>query len=402
MIRISLISGLLLLLCAGSPVIAQEKVMRLDPKMARGGTTSKIFETMEFIPLETTKASLFGKIDQLAVSDDFFIIRDASTNCVLLFKKDGSFYKKITGGNAENYKNLIQHITVDVHKKTIYVHRNSKPMSELYDFDCNLIRKDSAIKDKYATTLLSNGYMVARHFYARDNKKDSAVNRVSIYKDTMLTKGLMPLNSFGGPDAGTNMITTSTMNLLRSENDTVVYMSDFNEQLIYRVTKDTALPYLRFIFPLAQTVPPDAMRDSLGKQRPWEYFSKNPAYIYSIGNTATLGNYFLFRLTSYGKPATMVMNLKTGNMLQLEKVSTDSTTCFLPFTTGNEWQNEGITQIHEGYLYCSEAASLMFNAHERNMAFRTVAYPERLEKFFKKGKPSDNPILIRFKLKDNL
>ncbi|SHL12610.1 6-bladed beta-propeller protein [Chitinophaga jiangningensis] len=402
MIRKSLLAGLFTLLYSGLQLYAQERVMRLDPKMARGGTTGKIFETMEFIPLETTKASLFGKIDQLEVTDDYYIILDGATNCVLMFKKDGSFYKKIAGGSPDNYRNLIRHITVDRNKRIIYVQRNMKPMREGYDFNCNLISKDSGIKDKFVSTLLANGYLVARHFYNRDNKKDSVINRIVIYKDSVITKGLLPLNSFGGPDANTFTLATSQMNLLRSEQDTVVYLSDYNEQVIYRVTKDTATTFLRFIFPLAQTVPLNAMRDSIGKQRPWEYFIKHPNYISSIGNTAMIGNYLVFRLNTFSKPATMIMNLKTGNMIQLEKVSTDSSSYFLPFATGNDWNNEGITQIDSGYLYCAAAASLMFSALESNTAYRQVTYPDHLKQFFKKGKSSDNPVLIRFKLKDNL
>ena len=81
--------------------IAQPTTIRIDPAHARGGTASQIFEKVNFIPLETTKESLFGKIDQLAVTKDYFIILDEQTNSILIFKKNGKFHAKIAGGGTQ-------------------------------------------------------------------------------------------------------------------------------------------------------------------------------------------------------------------------------------------------------------------------------------------------------------
>ncbi|MEO9021742.1 MAG: 6-bladed beta-propeller [Ginsengibacter sp.] len=53
--------------------IAQPTTIRIDPANARGGTTSQIFDEVNYIPLETTKESLFGQIDQLAVTEKYFV-----------------------------------------------------------------------------------------------------------------------------------------------------------------------------------------------------------------------------------------------------------------------------------------------------------------------------------------
>src|SRR3954467_7786076 len=65
--------------------------LRIDPLNSFGGSASEVFETANYIPLETTKESLFGSIDQLEVTDQYFIILDQNTNCILFFKKDGKY-----------------------------------------------------------------------------------------------------------------------------------------------------------------------------------------------------------------------------------------------------------------------------------------------------------------------
>ena len=51
-------------------------VLRIDPSGAYGGTYSEYFDDIEYIPLETTKESLFGYIVQLIITDSSFVITD--------------------------------------------------------------------------------------------------------------------------------------------------------------------------------------------------------------------------------------------------------------------------------------------------------------------------------------
>lgn len=73
---------------------AQAITLRLDPLDSSGGTASKIFDEVNCIPLETTKESLFGKIDRLEVIDKCLIILDDNTNSILIFDKKGKFHAK--------------------------------------------------------------------------------------------------------------------------------------------------------------------------------------------------------------------------------------------------------------------------------------------------------------------
>jgi hypothetical protein len=74
--------------------LSLDKIM-LDPSSGVGGTASQIYDEVDYIPLETTKESLFGEISQLQITDKYFIILDKETDAILFFNRDGSFHHKI-------------------------------------------------------------------------------------------------------------------------------------------------------------------------------------------------------------------------------------------------------------------------------------------------------------------
>src|ERR1700678_2149632 len=101
----------LILILLNRSLTAQPTItLRLDPDNSRGGPASQIFDSIEFIPLQTTSESLFGSIDQLEVADSLFIILDVRSHSILLFHRNGKFYTKITTGGTNKY---FYHFTLD-------------------------------------------------------------------------------------------------------------------------------------------------------------------------------------------------------------------------------------------------------------------------------------------------
>ncbi|MBC7567606.1 MAG: 6-bladed beta-propeller, partial [Pedobacter sp.] len=81
------------------------KTLRLDPTTARGAAVSQVFDDVKFIPLETTKESLFGTISQLNVTDNNYIIYDYDTKAVLIFDKAGKYIAKVNSSKIEKDPN---------------------------------------------------------------------------------------------------------------------------------------------------------------------------------------------------------------------------------------------------------------------------------------------------------
>lgn len=81
---------LVILVChmvIGNWVIGQKTPkIRINPGQAYGGTMQEYFDSIEYIPLETTQESLFGDISQLLVTDTGFVINDSDTKTILFFR----------------------------------------------------------------------------------------------------------------------------------------------------------------------------------------------------------------------------------------------------------------------------------------------------------------------------
>lgn len=106
--------------------------LRIDPENARGGSASQIFESIEFIPLETTSESLFGSIDQMEVTDDYFFILDTRSKSILVFNKDGRLHTRIRSGGSDKY---FGYFTLDRIDKRIIVYNQFSNGLLVYDFD---------------------------------------------------------------------------------------------------------------------------------------------------------------------------------------------------------------------------------------------------------------------------
>src|SRR5690606_28131365 len=76
---------------------------------------------VNYIPLETTKKSVFGRIRQLLVSADYFIIWDADTNFIYFFDKKGKFVKKYRPPNC-----TIKSIQLDKERNALFISGSNK------------------------------------------------------------------------------------------------------------------------------------------------------------------------------------------------------------------------------------------------------------------------------------
>jgi hypothetical protein len=58
------------------------QTLYFDPASTIGAPVSRLFESVTYIPLETTRQSLFGQISQLVVTAQYFIVFDYDTQAL--------------------------------------------------------------------------------------------------------------------------------------------------------------------------------------------------------------------------------------------------------------------------------------------------------------------------------
>lgn len=150
-------------------VCAQTNItVRIDPDNARGGTASQIFDAIRFIPLETNQQSLFGTINQLEVTDSFFIILDIQSRSIILFNRDGRFHTRIKSDGSDKYFN---YFSIDRTAQTIIVTNNYANGLLVYDFDGRFIKKIPRPEKIRSLYSLGNNTLIHNLRRSSENKK---------------------------------------------------------------------------------------------------------------------------------------------------------------------------------------------------------------------------------------
>ncbi len=254
----------------------------MDPDAALGGTTSQIFDSVKFIPLETTNESLFGEINQLEITDKYFIITDFDTWCVLIFDKNGKFHAKIKKRSENEY---FDSITIDRQANEIIMPAGNDKIL-IYDFDGKFIierkRPLDAARLFYFTTQ-SIAYHINRplKWDKKDNRKYDLV-----YSDGFnhVTKELLPYNS------KYQQYEYNLPNTVFSDNNDGTCFFTFPYDYTAIQLNDTGIIHrYKFIFPQKYSLPPGFASDSsfAGKRKNYVFSSQE-----NTGKYTTLTPFF--------------------------------------------------------------------------------------------------------------
>ena len=382
--------------------------LRIDPLNSYGGTASEVFESADYIPLETTKESTFGSIDQLEVTDQYFIILDQNTNCILLFNKDGKYHCKISGGSINaNRENLIHNFTVNGWKKEIVYYRDSRTGSKyiFYDFNGKKLREEpfdfkkdpqlwdykfigadqvlsSWTYDTDTTNAVSTRYLID---YVRNFKEKYAAAfpyQIAEYKYADGNRPAYPAFTCAG-------------------NDTSFFYTKPSEYNIYKVTPNAIQQSFRLILPLFNSFPKGYVTDRAYHEKRDKYIETNKGLVYKLGDCYLLGDNLIFKLYIWNSNNTnLIYNLKSGMLISYGDILTDEKTCFMP-TVESQQRIRGFLACDGKVVYSQFSSVEMFRAREQNKD-KKPAYNQVLQQYFNKGSDRANPVLLKIKFKDNL
>jgi hypothetical protein len=391
--------------------LAQPSILRIDPANAQGGTASQIFDEVNYIPLETTKESLFGKIDQLTVTDKYFVILDGTnTNSILIFDKTGKFHAKINGGNTNNNSGKqIYSFNINSGTRQIECRISGSRNIFCYNFDGKKMDEKTPMYSDYQYHLFPDNTIAYYNFNAGNRKPDSIRHKVFITKDNKMYKEYLPYNIKDVNDKNDDGLGVQTGNIYEMGNDTSVFIIWPYNYTVYQLTPDNFTPRYRLVFPLANSLPEGFATDSLYDDKRFNFIQDNPNLIFRIGHTYLLSNSFFFNLNSIqkvfeGDPFSFIYNEKSGNLICIKCISPDSSTHFLPiadFRMGGEFNTSNFLSCDGNYLYTSYSSLAMFQAKEATVD-KKPSYPPVLENYFKTENRKSNPVIVQLKPKENL
>lgn len=393
----AIFAAIIFFMICSAALIAQEPIkIRLDPRASMGGEVSSVFKQIRYIPLETTKQSLFGRINQFVAVGDYFIILDYDTNSILIFFKDGRFHARIEGGDRSKkfHPRGIWFFAVD--RRALEISYNAGPTTRLvYDIHGKLLREEEGMKARYYQCLDDNR-IVYSNFWPADQKghgekwpeltwrQDSTTYKTDLYysyEEYPSVRGDYFASGGGGPFYGGGA--GSYLNYTRLYDYSVYQIDDTSVRIRYQ-----------FVFPLAISLPQDFTTSADYEGKRFEFIKKKHRdVVNSISDFYTVSDKLFFSLHSAdpNDRYDIILDLPTLEAVSLSRIIPDQSNGFLPLKT---IVHPGFLGVDEQHLYLSTSAFDMFAARN-DAAAKKPEYDSTLQRFFTRADKNANPIIIQ-------
>jgi hypothetical protein len=414
MLKFALSSLIICIFLYGHAVAQDSKIdsskmvtLRIDPSSARGASVSQFFDEVNFIPLETTKESLFGSISQLKMTDENYFVFDWETKAVLIFTKAGKYVAKISANKIE--KDPADKSKQDFHGfnlktvdgKTLITIASGK-RTHYFDLTGKFVKKITAdTLDKYADSKrFSDGTIIDQYYYDKEDK-DSTKYHLSLIKDGKKSEMYFPqkkdehkndegwhggrIYDYGNPDE-------------------FLYVKNYLYNIYKLNSKKLSLAYQIF-FPAANSLPLDYDNNPKYDGKRYDYFEQNRDIFYEMANAYLHGNNLYFQVRNWSwsrdEKRAFVYNLNSNDLTSVSDIEPDSVSQFLPITDLNyhyDFTNRGFLIVDKDYFYTSYSSLALFTVKEQNDG-KNRKYDPVLTEFFKTQSRKSNPIIVQLKPK---
>jgi len=375
--------------------VSRTQTLRLDPMSTRGISVSQLFDEVKFVPLETTPESLFGDISRLEVANNYYIISDQDTHCILLFNLDGSFKTKI---KLEKKPFNFEYRLIDEPLDTKIFVQNG--LTELtYDLNGKLLKKEEIKQNEFKKVsyyLKPEGIEVKIEYISDDR----------VYEIAMLKYGKVIYRAF--PHEKDYFLKNGDLRTILKYADTpneLLFTRPY-EYNIYRISpKGFKLDY-KLLFPSEYSIPVDFTANYNDMIKRLDFKNKNRKIFYGLRNPVISGNYLFFNtiglVSTRGEKRDFVYNLKLNSLIALVDIEPDALSYYLPVTSIalNPFfsMNGGFHLFKNSYLYTS-FSSLEMKALKDQNPNKNVKYDSALTKYFENYNSANNRVLVVLKPK---
>ncbi len=385
-----------------------EKI-RINPSAAMGGTVSQYIEKVNFIPFESIAESTFGNIDQLEITDKYYIILDNETQSILIFNKQGQFHVKIDGKKVNPQQPNFFSFKFD--QSTNLIKINFLSGEFIFDLNGKLVFHYKREPNQYLGVETSlGGKLSAYYFYVPQRpslKKDSNAYELTVVRNGQQIKKYLPyrLNIRYDDSRGSQ----SHMDFWADPvaTDSVVYYTRDYDYDIYKLTPHTFYAAYQFIFPIQLSLPTNFRADTIFNGKRQKFIKLNPQAIFKVGNFFKSGDNLLFRAINYDfLNLSYIYNNLSKNLICINKIVSDASSYFLPVTDaevgGLDFTNRGIMQFDGDSFYTSYSSLILFHQKEATKN-KHPQYPPMLSTYLSNEKNrKGNPVLVQIQFKKNL
>ncbi|MGF7081392.1 6-bladed beta-propeller [Mucilaginibacter sp. UYCu711] len=373
--------------------------IRLDPGSAiTDEPISSIVETVTYLPLQTTPASLFGEISQLEATDKYYIIWDEISNSIVFFDKKGEYVTKITNTDktVETPYKKIDHFAVNESKNELIFNDRYSMLMYYYTLDGKFIKsiqKPSYIGNSYSSFKNYNAYYQSYNHENLANLKIPA-NNLLLVDDSGKAKTYLPYDTIAiKSQYGLYGI---DRNFFNNQNGVIYFLNNYDYNIYTIDSFGRVTVKYRFVMPAVNTFPDDFMTNKNYDDKRKAYTDADNRVIYTLTDFFQRENVLVFRFWGHGRNQLSVFNLQTQSLVSLTEMSADKMTFDLPFISKPLVSVDRNNQ----FIFANSAASL-FAAKTKLLQKNKnwlASLPEALSTFFKSNS-QQNPVLTFIKFK---
>ncbi|WP_029275118.1 6-bladed beta-propeller [Pedobacter borealis] len=373
-------SGLLLILviasCKQKPKSSLKKnINEIKTNTVVNGTTfvdsKNLYDSVVYVPLQTTQHNLIAKIDQLEVTDKYFIILDHDSKSISIYLKNGKFFKKIDSVNASEfwvYDDVISFRDLSSHT---VINRYSISTSKVAPEKIKLSYKNAHQIDKNASL-----FFLA---YRKDNPAPlTDANLICIDEknniSTLLDAKESKLTKQDVFSSGKNFYTSNTLTYFSPNYSTDIFLlKNKKADLIYHINVgEFALPQKR-------------EKDQDIKK----YVKTNPC-IFGINNIYEVNGNLSFQTVSSKGFKNFTYNKATNVLVNLDNLKYgEKLTHFLP--TGTNL----IASDSTCFISHLPAAYLLKSYQQIARAEKLPPFTAQSRSLFESIRSRDNPVLVK-------
>jgi len=383
------------------------QTIKIDPALAAEEVlSSSVFDSILYLPLETTSQSMFSEVSQLEVTKDFYIILDVATKSILFFNKEGKFHSKITNDNKNNEVTFskLHGFTVDENKNEIIINDVYSNKEYVYDFEGKYLRfTNRSVRSESCTYLGNDRFIASRSvdlmLYKADtvffsNNKDAEFSRVITYGES------------GSPDRWYLPVDTSVFELNELYNVDQNFFTGLNGGTFFSLPYDYRIYEIdsvgqfknnfKLILPEELSLPSDFMYNDNYKHKRIKFLDNNKEIVYAITDFYQIGDQAIFRSVSGNDLyANYLYHLKTKRLLKVDHIISDKLSYKLP--------------IFGKRVHSATKEHALISSLDAAQLFRVKVFigadpeweqqiPEKL-KIFYRGNNLQNPVLVMLYLK---
>jgi len=296
-----------LLLATILPLSAQEteipkdnaRTIRIDPETANGGSMDQVFSEIAYIPLETTKESLFGDISKMEVTDDSFVILDRDTKCILTFDKKGKYRSKIALGKyvgpGVDMETLYPRFRLEKNGSDYTIRVTMADRAYTFDRDSKLLGdpKKIDIKHEPAAVHHFSDSLRAVHYF-RSPKGDGSYQYAFLDGEDRVVAKYFEIDTTDR----TGDFGVSGPGFTPTDDPEVFHAVRFYDYNIYRLDKNGLSVAYTLVFPEKWTIPADFNTNKAYHGKQIDYFFRNHEKIFGISHVYKVGDFLYIKCGS--------------------------------------------------------------------------------------------------------